>query len=392
MQERVLFVHAHPDDETISTGGTIATLINRGAQVTVVTCTRGERGGVMDSSQRALEGDHEALAAVRVQELSAALATLGVTDHRFLGSVGARSIPEHPRRYEDSGMRWGVTPTGVPTAMPSDDIGENTLTAADPVELVDDLTVAIEDACPHAIVSYDADGGYGHPDHIRAHQIARAAAHEHGIPFFIIESVDSRAAGIVEVDVAPVADRKREALGAYATQLRVRGDEFVSPGGQVETISMTERFRRIRPDTSGQWSSSPIAARIIASLVALVIGAIAGAVLTVAHQAAVVIGTVVVPWGIIAAVIVTAALLAGLRIVFETRVVAGLAALGLLGIAAFLALQSAGGSILVPANPVGYIWTFAPVIIAGVVLAWPRITRASRGTIKLPAAKGSDPL
>ena len=132
--------------------------------------------------------------------------------------------------------------------------------------------------------------------------------------------------------------------------------------------------------------------------IALVIGAFAGATMTVAHQASAVVGELAVPWGVIAGVGITAALLAGLRIVFHTRIVPGFAALGLLGAAAFLASQSAGGSILVPDNVAGYVWTFAPVIIAGLVLAWPRVTvspqvhRSSRGTINIPAAKGPDPL
>ena len=403
MQERVLFIHAHPDDESISTGGTIATLVDRGAHVTVVTCTRGERGEVIDPARRSLEGDFEALAAARTLEIDAAMTVLGVTDHRFLGAVGARRLDAAPRAYRDSGMRWGVTPTGVQTAVASDDTDELSLTAADPLELLEDLDVVIDDVEPHVIVSYDSHGGYGHPDHIRSHDIARAAAFSRGIPFFIIEPLGpvaqkTMAQRTMEVDVAPVIDRKLAALGAYATQLEVRGTQFVSPGGQVDEITTTERFRRVRPEPTGEWNGSGLVTRIALCVGALVVGALTGAVLTVAHQASIAIGDLVVPWGIIAAVIITAALLAGLRIVYETRIVAGFASLGLLGAAAFLAAQSAGGSILVPANAVGYVWTFAPVVIAGLVLAWPRVVvsprvhRSSRGTINTPAAKGSDPL
>lgn len=389
MQERVLFVHAHPDDESISTGGTIATLVERGAHVTVVTCTRGERGEVIEPSLKNLEGNALALAGVRAGELASALSVLGVTDHRFLGAVGARAPGRELRRYTDSGMRWGVTPTGVPTAIPAETSEESSLTAADPFDLFDDLDAVIADVAPTIIVSYDENGGYGHPDHVRVHEVSRAAAHERGIPFYVIEP---GAAPALAVDVSAVLDRKKNALRAYATQLVVREEEFVSPGGQVETIATTERFRRVRPPSTGDWKSSSLFTRVATCVLALLVGALTGAILTVSHQASILLGSVVVPWGIIAAIIVTTALLAGLRIVFETRIVAGCAALGLLGVAAFLALQSAGGSILVPSNVVGYVWTFAPVIIAGVVLAWPRINPASRGTIKVPAAKGPDPL
>lgn len=389
MQERVLFVHAHPDDESISTGGTIATLVARGAHVTVVTCTRGERGEVIEPSLKNLEGNGAALAEVRTAELRSALAVLGVTDHRFLGDVGARSPQNDLRRYTDSGMRWGVTPTGVPTAVAAETSEESSLFAADPFDLLYDLDAVIVDVAPTIIVSYDENGGYGHPDHIRAHQISRASAHDRGIPFYVIEPGSEPA---IAVDVSAVLDRKKDALRAYTTQLVVRGEEFVSPGGQVESISSIERFRRVRPPSTGDWKGSSLFTRIATCVLALLVGALTGAILTVSHQASILLGSVVVPWGIIAAVIVTAALLTGLRIVFETRIVAGCAALGLLGVAAFLALQSAGGSILVPSNVIGYVWTFAPVVIAGVVLAWPRINPASRGTIKVPAAKGPDPL
>ena len=88
--ERVLFVHAHPDDESITTGGTMALLVERGSQVTLVTCTRGERGEVIPADLAGLEGDGAALATVRTEELATALAALGVVDHRFLGGPGAR--------------------------------------------------------------------------------------------------------------------------------------------------------------------------------------------------------------------------------------------------------------------------------------------------------------
>src|SRR5690606_31265526 len=106
--EHVVFVHAHPDDETISTGGTIASLVEAGVGVTVVTCTRGERGEVIPPELQHLEGDGPALAGVREGELAAAMAALGVTDHRYLGDSNARAAGLAPRRYADSGMVWGA--------------------------------------------------------------------------------------------------------------------------------------------------------------------------------------------------------------------------------------------------------------------------------------------
>jgi N-acetyl-1-D-myo-inositol-2-amino-2-deoxy-alpha-D-glucopyranoside deacetylase len=100
------------------------------------------------------------------------------------------------------------------------------------------------------------------------------------------------------------------------------------------------------------------------------------------------VGSVTVPWGVIAGLAITAALLLGLRLVFDTRWVALCTAIGLLGASALFAVQSTGGSILVPANVAGYTWTFGPVLIGILVLAWPRferrVTPAAQGNIEIP--------
>ncbi len=116
-----------------------------------------------------------------------------------------------------------------------------------------------------------------------------------------------------------------------------------------------------------------LSSRIVTVIFAVLIGAFAGALLTAVHQSTVPIGDIPVPWGIIAAVLITAGLLVGLRIVFGTRIVPAAAGAGLLAAAALFALQTAGGTVLVPANPIGYIWTFAPVVIGLAVVVWPRI-------------------
>src|SRR6266496_1505880 len=97
---RLLLVHAHPDDESIGTGATMARYAAEGAQVTLVTCTLGELGEIIPPSLSFLaEGDQRGggrLGQYRIGELNAACAELGVTDHRFLGGPG---------RWRDSGMR-----------------------------------------------------------------------------------------------------------------------------------------------------------------------------------------------------------------------------------------------------------------------------------------------
>jgi N-acetyl-1-D-myo-inositol-2-amino-2-deoxy-alpha-D-glucopyranoside deacetylase len=131
---------------------------------------------------------------------------------------------------------------------------------------------------------------------------------------------------------------------------------------------------------------------IVTGILMLVVGAVSGAVLTLVHQATVPIAGTVVPWGAIVALAITAALLAGLRIVSPTRIPALGAALGLLVTNALLALPTAGGSVLVQANLAGYAWTFGPVLIAVVVLGWPRLPARRENRMDVENPKGADPL
>ena len=149
--KRLLLVHAHPDDESIETGGIMAKYAADGAQVSLVTCTLGEEGEVIPAELRHLEGSGR-LAGYRIGELDAACAALGVADHRFLGGPG---------RWRDSGM-MGTPANDRPGSFWRADIGE----AARQLEAV------IREVRPHVIVSYDERGFYGHPDHIQAHRVA----------------------------------------------------------------------------------------------------------------------------------------------------------------------------------------------------------------------------
>ena len=384
--ERVLFVHAHPDDETLSTGATMATLVDSGAVVTVLTCTRGELGEVIPESLKHLSG--AALGEYRLGELDAALEVLGVTDHRVLGEANARWEGRAPRRYLDSGMQWGAA-----GAEPLDSPDGLSLSAAEEGEVAADIAAVILAVEPDVVVSYAADGGYGHPDHIRAHEASRTAAEVLAVPFYVVDS-DGARRGPVVVDPTPVIDRKRRALEAFATQVTVTGEQYALSSGGPKPLAAVESFTRLRT-AEPSFKDYSLGARIVTLVVAVVLGMFAGALLTAAHQATVAVAGVPVPWGIIAGLLVMTALFVGLRIVFESRAVALAAAAGFLGASALLALQSAGGSILVPDNIVGYLWTFGPVLIGAVVLAWPKVTRpiapAVRSNIEAPARKGPDP-
>ncbi|MFJ8016439.1 N-acetyl-1-D-myo-inositol-2-amino-2-deoxy-alpha-D-glucopyranoside deacetylase [Streptomyces sp. NPDC096339] len=154
---RLLLVHAHPDDESINNGVTMAKYAAEGVHVTLVTCTLGEEGEVIPPALAHLTADRDdTLGAHRVGELADAMAELGVTDHRFLGGPG---------RFRDSGM-MGAPQNDRPEAFWSADVDD---AAAYLVEVIREVR-------PQVLVTYDPDGGYGHPDHIQAHRVATRAA------------------------------------------------------------------------------------------------------------------------------------------------------------------------------------------------------------------------
>ncbi|WP_137726229.1 N-acetyl-1-D-myo-inositol-2-amino-2-deoxy-alpha-D-glucopyranoside deacetylase [Prescottella subtropica] len=162
---RILFVHAHPDDETLTTGGTIARYAAAGADVTVLTCTLGEEGEVIGDRWAGLVADRaDQLGGYRILELSGALHALGAHGPRFLGGAG---------RWRDSGMA-GTPSAANPRAF---------VNSADD-EVVGVLVAVLRELRPHVVVTYDPVGGYGHPDHVRAHHITTAAVEAAGTGAF----------------------------------------------------------------------------------------------------------------------------------------------------------------------------------------------------------------
>src|SRR5664279_2724370 len=145
---RVLLVHAHPDDETIGTGATMAKYAAEGTRVTLVTCTLGEQGEVLVPELAGIAADRgDQLGGWRIHELDEACRALGVTDRRFLGGAG---------RYRDSGMM--ETPANE---------NPRCFWRADLDEAVGYLVEIIREVQPQIVITYDDFGGYGHPDHIQ---------------------------------------------------------------------------------------------------------------------------------------------------------------------------------------------------------------------------------
>ncbi|MDQ1696847.1 MAG: N-acetyl-D-myo-inositol-2-amino-2-deoxy-alpha-D-glucopyranoside deacetylase [Frankiaceae bacterium] len=152
----MLLVHAHPDDETIGTGATMAKYAAEGAHVTLVTCTLGEEGEILVPDLVHLAADkNDALGEHRIGELDDAMKALGVSDHRFLGGPG---------RWRDSGMM------GEPANDRADCFWQADLDVA-----VGELVKVMREVRPQVVITYNEIGGYGHPDHIQAHRVAISA-------------------------------------------------------------------------------------------------------------------------------------------------------------------------------------------------------------------------
>jgi N-acetyl-1-D-myo-inositol-2-amino-2-deoxy-alpha-D-glucopyranoside deacetylase len=244
---RLLLVHAHPDDETIFTGATMARYAAEGAQVTLVTCTAGEEGEILTPEIGHLAADQDdGLGAHRVEELAAAMECLGVTDFRFLGGEF---------RFRDSGMQWGPDRQ----AMPRDDIRDDTFWKADLVEAADLLVEVIREVRPQVLVTYDEFGGYGHPDHVQAHRVATYGAslaaaasyrRELGSPWDIpkiywIATTGGPMRSVPESDIAavidgePFANAKLSALRAHSSQIDGDGP-FTALAGVKESFRLAK--------------------------------------------------------------------------------------------------------------------------------------------------------
>ena len=269
---RLLLVHAHPDDETIGTGATMARYAAEGAAVTLVTCTLGEEGEVLVPELEHLAADREdGLGQHRVGELAAAMEALRVTDHRFLGGPG---------RWRDSGMM----------DTPAND-RPDAFWQADPDEAVRELVAVMRETRPQVVVTYDENGGYGHPDHIQAHRVAVAAftaaadpafAPQLGEPwqpsklyytvvsksflqagidllkergetnFFGVDSADELPFGVpdehvtTEVDARDHLDAKVAAMRAHRTQIAVDGPFFALSNNVGQRAFGVEQYVLVR--------------------------------------------------------------------------------------------------------------------------------------------------
>lgn len=268
---RILLVHAHPDDETINNGATMALYADKGAHVTLVTCTRGEEGEVLvpglahlASSEQDLLGNH------RETELALAMKALSITDFRFLGAPS--------QKFRDSGM-MGTEPNNRPDVFWQADLD----TAAKI------LVKVIEEIKPHILITYDEFGGYGHPDHIQAHRIAMRASElsewqiqkiywntmpksviaqgmekmkEIGSDFFGAESIDDIPFAKDDefvttlIDGGAYVDNKMEAMKAHETQIALDGPFFALSNNLGLQIWGDEYYTLVKGNKTGPFDDN----------------------------------------------------------------------------------------------------------------------------------------
>jgi N-acetyl-1-D-myo-inositol-2-amino-2-deoxy-alpha-D-glucopyranoside deacetylase len=270
VSRRLLLVHAHPDDESIVSGATMAYYAAQGVQVTLLTCTLGEEGEVLVPEYAQLEAAQaDQLGGLRIGELAAAMRELGVTDHRWLGGAG---------RFRDSGMMdtpANAHPRAFWRAASEPDVFDAAVAAA--VEVVREVR-------PQVIVTYDERGDYGHPDHIMAHRVATAAYERAADPgygagkpwqvaklywvanpksdlrkaFDALKDTDS-SFGVADVDDLPFGiddelvtttidatgfgAQKMAALAAHRTQIAVDGPFFALSNMLGREVLAVEHFR-----------------------------------------------------------------------------------------------------------------------------------------------------
>jgi N-acetyl-1-D-myo-inositol-2-amino-2-deoxy-alpha-D-glucopyranoside deacetylase len=375
--ERVLFVHAHPDDETLATGGSIAALLDTGAEVTVLTATRGERGEMLTPALAPLFGDGPRVAAHRQTEIAGALAALGGPRHLWLGQPGARPTDLAPRWYTDSGMQWGADGR----AEAAGDAPADSLTSADISEVVDDIRAAIRTTGADVVVTYGDDGGYGHPDHVRVHHAARYAAKAEDLPFAMVVDPESGEADLV-VDTAGVRPRLRAALEQYRSQLTVdpvdpadpHALSWVMPHGARMHAADTEAFRYDEPpllQVPQTFDELTGGGRALVTVAVVLAGLVFGALGTITHQ--ITAGTV--PLGMFIVLVADACAVAGIRILLRSRLMVALFALVCFGTTLYLAYGFGTDTVLVPNNLAGQAWTLGQALIAIVAIMWPDVAR-----------------
>ncbi|MEL0627256.1 PIG-L family deacetylase [Salinibacterium amurskyense] len=377
--QRVLVIAARPEDEAYVFGATIATLVQRGTELIVLSCSNNATAAI---GATPATGDVPLVAA----ETTFAPATVDAAGMATAADTTTVSDSEEPPAAAspesvDEVVReiLGITAHHILR----EDNGRQ-FTKLNARDLASDIAAAITALKPDVVVSYakEHSGTARGAEALLVHEATALATELAGVPFYTASAVPVDRG--VAVSSATALAFKRRATEIYRNEIPV-GESVSTP------VEYLRRLRR-RELVIGERSR---AERVALAFLSLVLGALVGVVLTAVHQSSFTIGAARIPWGIVASVTLVTALILGLRLIYDTRVAAGFASLGVLLMSALLANVMPGGTILIPANTAGYVWTFAPVLVVLIIVGWPRVNRqvssASRANIELNSpVKGAD--
>ncbi|MEN9603385.1 MAG: hypothetical protein RL545_74, partial [Actinomycetota bacterium] len=352
--KRLLVVHAHPDDESLFTGHLIAERVAAGAEVMVLTLTRGERGRVKLDEIKSLEGKLESMGYFRANELLNAIAAFGPTvKHKFAGT----------RAYLDSGMR--INALGRPTRKRI--LDEMSLVAVATPVIADDIVAVMKSFRPDAVITYNRKGGFGHPDHKKAYEATSMAirkySKDHRAPQFwtIAEPGEHSDVKVGGVETAAV---KKAALSAHASQVLVMEDSYALVAGKEIRYDAPEKLRRA---SVSSWNSIKPWLR---SVWALPLGWLDGLAGTMLHLTRTVEG---VPIGLIVALVMTAALGVALRVLRRSRGALYLSTLAFIITVLQLSQPQPDGSAFMDDSELSTYWVYGSIALLAIIIVFPRI-------------------
>lgn len=357
---RLLIVHAHPDDESLFTGHVIAHALRGGSEVRVITLTRGELGSTELKELEYLNGDTQAMALFREQELSEAISAFPGLEHKYLGQ----------RAYRDSGMRinaWGKI--GKPRKL-----DEMSLAAAGTSVVGEDVAEEIRDFKPDIVLTYDARGGYGHPDHKAAHAAVawaiRHLAKERIKPEFW-EIVEPGNSFDVEFGDEETLEMKKAALEAHGSQIEISGDEIIYNGKTRMRLSDKERVKKTSPSPILQLKPA------LTYIWAIPTGVLVGIAGTLLHRSVDGSGF---PIGLVVALAMVASLALALRLLRNSRGALYLMSFSLIITVFLMAQRQPGGELFITTNlegnffeSVGNLWAYGSIVLVGLIMVFPEL-------------------
>ena len=356
--KRLLLVHAHPDDESLFTGHIIAKAVADGAEVMVLTLTRGERGRMKLEDLKGIEGNLAAVGAFRASELKNALEALGVTKHKFAGT----------RAYLDTGFRINA----FSRATKPKDVDEMALSAVSTAVISEDIYQVLKEFKPDYLLTYNRRGGFGHPDHKRANEASAMAlrryAKEHkgrAPQFWVI--AEGRERFDFQIGNETTAAIKKAALSAHASQIAVHAETYSIVSGKEIRYDRPERIRRssikpwlwIKPVAMGLWAL-PLG----------VLMALAGTLLHDINAA----DAAHTPIGLMVALALTGSLALSLRLLRESRGALYLMALTFAATLYWIAKITPEGVVTISDNSNGNWWVYGSLAICAIVMIFPQLS------------------